>query len=169
MNEISELQQFAKRFLTGRINWWAIPRSPTAVTNFGNIISLILYRKGQFQVELFIVPHSQSQFCEHRHPDVDVMEFGLTGDAALFINSAPSCSEEDVNAWLLGEKETVPIHIAPTDLHSGCGYTPYAFLSIQHWLHNVPPSSVGLNWTGAPASEEQAALWTHEQRLASYG
>lgn len=166
---MNELEQFARHFLMGRINWQAIPRSPTAVTNFGNIISLVLYRKDQFQVELFIVPHDQSHFTEHRHPDVDVIEFGLTGDSALLINGIPAYSEDDINKWLINEKQTARIHIAPTDYHSGQGYTPYAFLSIQHWLHGISPSSVGLNWQGAPASSEQAELWTDEQRLTSYG
>lgn len=166
MNDtLSPLQQFAKRFLLGRMNWYAVPRLPTAVTNFGNIISLVLYRKDQFQVELFIVPDAPSSFTEHTHPDVDVVEFGLTGIAELNINGLPSCTEADVDMWLKGDRPTVPIAIPPGTLHSGAGHTPYAFLSIQHWLNGITPTSVGLNWRGQAASLEQAQLWLQEQSV----
>lgn len=151
------LESFAKRFLTGRVNWRGIHRRD-AIINFGNIISLCLYRKDNFQVELFIVPGSNSSFTAHTHPDVDVMEFGLTGEAALFINGARSCSTETVHNWLDNVVDTSPIRIRPTDVHYGYGITPYAFLSIQVWLNGVKPTSVGLNWQGLPASLEQAEL-----------
>lgn len=155
------LEVFAKRFLTGRINWWKVPRQD-AITDFGNIISFVIYRDYPFQVELFIVPHNISTFTVHQHPNVDVMEFGLSGKAALFINGKHSCSPEEVEQWLQGEIPTAPIRIKPTDWHSGEGYTPYAFLSIQQWLNNVPCTSVGLDWIGEPSSVEQYAMWKTE-------
>ena len=152
------LVAFAKRFLLGRINWWDLPRS-SGVTNFGNIVSLVLYRKKPFQVELFIVPDAPSSFTEHKHPNVDVIQFGLTGDAGLFVNSKLACSEADVLRWMNGEFKTPFVRIHPTDWHSGLGRTPYAFLSIQHWLNGVEPTSVGIEWEGEPSSVEQEALW----------
>lgn len=162
MNSDVDVEQFALHFLRGRISWRSVPRC-NAIRNFGNIISLVLYREPPFQVELFIVPHDISTFTEHRHPDVDVVEFGLSGDAALYINGVPSCSKEDVQHWLHSDIATIPIHIGPTDVHSGEGFTPYSFLSIQKWLHGVQPSSVGLNWIGEPSSSEQWAMLTAKQ------
>lgn len=169
MNDIlSPLQQFAKRFLLGRINWYAVPRL-NAIYNYGDIISLVLYRKEQFQVELFIVPVSPSSFVEHTHPDVDVMEFALSGITELFVNgkllSYTDIAEAD--AWLLGDVPTAPICIAPGIPHRGQGITPYAFLSIQHWLNNTKPTSVGLNWHGAATSPEQAQLWLDTGKVVS--
>ena len=161
-----ELAQFTKRFLTGRINWWAVPRA-NAITNFGNIISFVIYRKDQFQVELFIIPHAPSYFTSHRHPDVDVVEFGLSGYNMLYINGKQVYSTDDIAQWLSDELSTVPIHIAPTDYHSGTGIMPYAFLSIQHWLNKIPPTSVGLNWEGEPSSMEQEALWLLHDAVGS--
>ena len=152
-----DLEHFAKRFLTGRINWWDVPRQ-NAIINFGNIISLCLYRHPPFQVELFIVPHAPSSFTEHRHPDVDVLQFGLSGDAMLLLNRQESYSKSQVQQWLRNELVTPAIRIKPTDMHSGYGNTRYAFLSIQHWLNNVQPTSVGLNWVGEPSSVEQWAM-----------
>lgn len=160
---MDDLETFAKRFLLGRINWWAVPRQG-GVINFGNIVRLLLVRQPPFQVELFIVPDAPSSFTVHTHPNVDVIEFGLTGDAGLFINAKPSCSEADVDRWLHGSIKTVPIRIRPWDDHSGMGKTPYAFLSIQQWLHGVYPTSVGLDWCGESASVEQEAM-----RLAQHG
>lgn len=154
---MSELEAFAKRFLLGRINWWNVPRQG-AVINFGNIVRLLLVRQPPFQVELFIVPDAPSSFTEHTHPHVDVIQFGLTGDAGLFVNAQPSCSEEDVDRWLRGDIKTAPIHINPWDAHSGYGKTPYAFLSIQQWLPGVEMTSVGLDWVGQSSSVEQDAL-----------
>lgn len=152
-----ELATFAKRFLTGRVNWRAVPRLNN-VTNFGNVISFVLYREGQYQVELFIIPNDISTFTEHRHPDVDVVEFGLCGEGMLLVNGKLSHTEDELKAWLDGHIPTYPVRVRPTDMHSGYGMSPYAFLSIQHWLHGVVPSSVGLNWIGEPASVEQAQM-----------
>ena len=155
----AQLDQFVKRFLTGRINWCGVPRIG-AIRNFGNIISLVLYRKPPFQVELFIVPHQTSSFTVHKHPNVDVVEFGLTGDAELFINGQCTHSREQMAQWLSGSIHTYPIAISPESWHSGFGYTPYSFLSIQMWMNSVEPSSVGLDWEGEPSSDEQEALWS---------
>ena len=155
---VTPLQQFAKRFLTGRINWQAIPRT-NAIINFGNIISFVIYRKGQYQVELFIVPHKVSSFTNHRHPNVEVIEFPLSGVNTLFVNGKEAHTDLQAQQWLSGEVDSplVPIHL--TDYHSGTATMPYAFLSIQLWLNDISPTSVGLDWIGAPSSMEQEALW----------
>src|SRR3977135_1679260 len=155
MKQMSDdFTQFVKRFLTGRMKWQAIPRVD-AIRNFGNIISLVLYRHIPYQVELFIAPSAPSTFTPHTHPDVDVMEFALTGHVRLEINGMLVFTEEILSQWLYGVNKSIPIHIAPTDVHSGKGITPYAFLSLQHWLNGVTPTSVGLNWHGEPSSIEQ--------------
>lgn len=144
-----ELDTFAKRFLTSRVNWYNIPRN--AITHFGDMISFVLYRQGQYQVELFISPSFPSSFKEHRHPNVDTYEFPLAGHNMLCMNGTAVYSEEQVEAWLADstiKSQLVPI---PHDAwHSGGGNTYYAFLSIQEWLNGVEPSSVGLDWLERP-------------------
>lgn len=151
------LEEFTKKFLQGRINWWNVPR--LGITNFGNIISMLLYRENPFQVELFIVPYHNSSFTNHRHPNVDTYEFPLAGIHTLFFDGKPLYSEEDMSNWIDRIRDTGPIHIPPEQFHSGKGKTPYAFLSIQQWLNNTEPTSVGLDWIGEPSSIEQEALW----------
>lgn len=150
------IMEFAKRFVTGRLNWYNTPR--LGLTNFGNIISLVLYRNDPFQVELFIAP-TASSFTTHRHPNVDTVEFGVAGSFQLFINGKEGHTEEQSQQWLNGEFITPLIAIKPTDWHSGVNTMPYAFLSIQKWLNGVTPTSVGLNWIGEPSSPEQQEMW----------
>lgn len=157
------LDLFVKRFLTGRINWSAVPR--LGVTNFGNVVSVVLYRKGQFQVELLIGPTEGESFPAHRHPDVDSYEFPLSGENMLAMNGVDLYDRQQVKGWIAGAYKSQPVHISPDDWHSAISYTPYAFLSIQHWLHGVTPTSVGLNWIGETSSREQAALHILHNRM----
>ena len=162
----SSVEDFALRFLRGRIIWRDVPK--LGITNFGNIISMLLYRQAPFQVELFIVPFDSSSFTEHRHPDVDTVEFGLCGDNELFINGKEGHTREQIALWLADNYKAMPIRIKPDDWHYGIGHTPYSFLSIQKWLHGVKPSSVGLNWEGAPASREQEIMWEQSRLTESF-
>jgi hypothetical protein len=160
-NTDHSLEHFARHFLTGRINWWAVPRQD-AIHNYDSIVGIVLYRKDQYQVELFIVPYSPSSFTLHCHPDVDTYEFPLTGDNALYLDGELMFTTEQVRQWLQGQLRSQPVHIAPDMWHCGHGATPYAFLSIQHWLHGVQPTSVGLNWQGLPSSARHAAFLNRE-------
>lgn len=146
-----DFYKFVKRFLAGRINWWSVPRRG-AIINFGNIISFVLYRQGQYQIELFIAPFTPSSFTSHRHPNVNTFEFPLSGDNIVYFDGVPVHSKEEIDLWLSGGSNTQPLHIPPSQYHSGTAYTPSAFLSIQMWLDGVTPTSVGLNWEGEPSS-----------------
>ena len=151
-----DVMNFAKRFIAGKINWRHTPRD--GIINFGNIISICIYRDIPFQVELFIVPFAPSSFTEHIHPDVDVVEYALAGYNNLYINDNLAFTKLNGMKWLSGTEETSLIRIHPWDKHKGTANMPYAFLSIQKWLHGVTPTSVGLNWSGTPASREQAKM-----------
>lgn len=162
MNSDLSVMDFAKRFITGRLDWRDVPRQ--GLINFGNIISLVIYRKIPFQVELFIVPNRPSSFTEHVHPDVDVVEFPLSGVNTLYINGKEAHTALQASEWLLWNLPSPLVPIKPTDVHSGFSDVPYAFLSLQKWLHGVAPTSVGLNWVGEPASKEQQALLAQAER-----
>lgn len=152
----TDIEQFAIHWLKGRIIWRDVPK--TGIRNFGTIISMLLYRKPPFQVELLIVPDATSSFPNHRHPDVDTVEFGLSGEGDLFIDGIPAYTREQIALWKDGKFKALPIRISPNNWHSGAARTPYSFLSIQKWLHGVEPTSVGLNWEGDLASTEHRDL-----------
>lgn len=151
------LEEFVARWMKGRVNWWAVPR--LGVTNFGSIISMVLYRQAPFQVELFIVPNAPSSFPNHKHPHVDSYEFPLSGDHTLFFDNKPLYNQYNMTRWVNNEVDSPPVHIKPDQYHSGEGRTPYAFLSIQKWLDGVVPTSVGLDWYGEASSEVHEELW----------
>lgn len=152
------LAEFAKRFLTGRVIWGKQVDRVGAITNLGNVVSLRLLREGRFQVELFIAPAAPSSFPEHTHPDVDVLEYHLTGDAMLWINGTPLCDEVTRLAWEQGINDAPLVPVPACTPHSGANKTPQAFLSFQYWQGDTEMSSIGLNWQGDAASTEQAAM-----------
>lgn len=150
MNDSLTLEQFAKRFLTSRMPWWKAPRTEVRVfhDNDNIMFSLVLYREGQFQVELLLSAYAGSSFPSHRHPNVDSMEFPLAGSHCLIIDGKKMWTDEEMQQWIDGELQSPLIPISNLAWHSGGGKTAYAFLSIQHWLNGVTPSSVGIDWEG---------------------
>lgn len=157
INESWTVQEFASHFLKARIVWTDLPKF--GITNFGDITSMLLFRHTPFQVELFIASQEKTSFPSHRHPHVDTVEFWLSGQGGLFINDVPVYTNEQMELWLAGDIKATPIHIAPGDWHNGYGITPYSFLSMQKWLDNTDPSSVGLDWEGETSSIEHAMMW----------
>jgi hypothetical protein len=113
----------------------------------GVVTSLVLYREGQFQVEMIVVAPGTG-IPEHSHPDVDSYEVAIAGDIAFFIdgiqtgfNRAPAA-----NGMSRDFGKFVPI---PNDApHYGrSGKLGTIFLSVQQWRDGVAPTHVGLNWT----------------------
>lgn len=146
------LEQFTSWFLQQPL----ILLSPVQVYHFDPVDSLVLYRKPPFQVELFVIKNDGGFPEEHRHPDVDTIEVHLCGDIPLTINGKPPQS------LFVPRPPIEPLclnRIRPTDYH-GAEKVPGggAFLSIQHWLNGVTPTSVGLNWEGSPTSLTHAEL-----------
>lgn len=163
MRASQTLAEFAKRFLTGRLNWSKQIARVGAITNLGNVVSLRLLREGRFQVELFIAPTAPSSFPEHSHPDVDVLEYHLTGNAMLWIEGEPICGEVTRVAWERGTTEAPLISVPANTVHNGANETPQAFLSFQHWHGDTEMTSIGLNWHGDAASAEQSAMLAEVQ------
>lgn len=157
INDGITLEQFAKRFLAGGMHWRDVPR--LAITNFGSIVSFVIFRESPFQVELFIVPSAPSSFPVHCHPNVDAIEFPLSGNSWLQVNGEDVWTQEQIEQWLDYRLPSRPVPIAHDDMHCGGGSTPYAFLSIQKWLNGVQPSSVGLDWEGETSSVAHAMMW----------
>jgi hypothetical protein len=151
------LEEFAQRFLDGNINWQNVPRD--GVTYFGVVLSMVLYRKGQFQVELVITPHEDAQITKHRHPNVDSIEFPLAGDGQMFVDDKPIFTELQKKLWKKNKLPGVLISVPHTSWHFGSGKVASAFLSIQHWLNGITPkNSVGLDWEGSFSSDAHEAL-----------
>lgn len=137
------------------LNWWknAKPIRPpfdNTVVNFDNkVVGSVLFREGQFQVQQFIVaPHTD--IADHIHPNVDSFEVYIAGQIEFRLNGERITPMEELEF-----NETTKtcshfgriVRVKPTDWHGGrFGEMGGVFFSVQHWLNDVPPSSVHLDW-----------------------
>lgn len=118
-----------------------------------SLSSVVLFRQGPFQVEMFtVLPREGGSIVkEHGHPNVDSYEVYLCGEIKFTLQGKRVYSDEmvlqkshDGSALLCGQSIRVP----PNVYHGGIfGEKGGSFLSIQHWL-NGTPTSVGLDWEG---------------------
>ena len=128
------------------------------VYDFGDITSLVLYRQGQFQVELFIVRPNHKGFPDHTHPNVDAMEAALSGKIFFTRDGVRLTDDTSVNipapdgaSQLCGNL----VRVREGQIHgASVGPEGASFLSIQHWLNGVRPTSVGPDWEGPGHGEE---------------
>lgn len=147
------LQDFARKVLTLSIG----DLRPVAYYNIGYITTIILLREPPFQAELLQI-HSTTPapLVEHRHPDVDGIEFELYGHIPLTVNGALALDSVETCAFRSTTVTHDDWHGAEANITTGS-----MFLSCQEWLNNVLPSSVLLNWQGIPVSKEHWAMLHH--------
>ena len=148
-------------------DWWTqnrpiCPPFKDAIFSTDLVYSLCLFRKGQFQVELYIMK-PDSLAPEHGHPNVDSlftylgghMEFRREG-FEFYDLSAEQLEQDNGTHKLFGTTG----HAFDGELHSvRTAKTGGAFLSFEHWKAEREPDSVLLNWRGSPDSERHEALW----------
>ncbi len=140
LNNFDDLNHFRQWWLANRV----INTPPDGVIFQKDTYGLVLYREGPYQVELFIMKPSVD-VMDHIHPNVDTYEVHLTGDV---IFSVVDTFSQDAKRKI-GDYIRVPENVAHSaQIHAGGG----AFLSIQKWLNNVPPTSVTLDWEGKDGS-----------------
>lgn len=124
----------------------------------GNVMSGIWYRKGNLQVELFMIA-GPLIIPEHTHPNVDSYEV-LVGGQIRFSHSGkwliPETYQHDK-----AEDGTSPyrgntIRVNHNNPHGGIvGPGGAMFFSVQRWLNGVEPHSVALDWNGLTTSQQQ--------------
>ena len=135
-----------------------------AIRDVGPITTITLHRDPPLQAELVIVKPGGSGFPEHLHPNVDSVEIVLSGDIRFTRNGAP---EPLCDGWpaLAAEGQLGLLAIPHTDWHGATvGPDGAAFISCQHWLHGVVPTTVGADWEGAPLGPRHEAVWAAEGR-----
>lgn len=141
-------------FLRTFLNMPYYAMRPQGAYDYGAVRSSVLHREGQFQVELFTILPRAGFPHEHRHPHVDTVEVGVHGVILLTRNGRlatprPYKHENNSIFWI--------IRIRSTDWHGAqASEVGGSFLSVQHWVDAVPPTSVGLDWEGELTSPEHA-------------
>jgi hypothetical protein len=138
-----------------------------AIRDVGPIATITLHRAPPFQAELVLVKPGGQGFPEHRHPNVDSVEIVLSGDIRFTRNGAP---EPLCDGWpaLVAEGRLGLIGIPHTDWHGAAvGPDGAAFISCQHWLNGVEPTTVGADWDGDALGPRHEAVWAAEGRTES--
>ena len=130
----------------------------------GPICTLTIHRVPPFQAELVIVKPGGQGFPEHLHPNVDSVEILLYGDIQFTRNGADDPLCRDWPAFRAAGRLGA-IGIPHTDWHGArVGPGGAAFISCQHWLNGVEPTTVGADWQGDPLSANHEAVWAAEGR-----
>lgn len=154
-DDFKDVTEFVNYFLENVDCLLAVPsHTGPIVTMAQNVTALVIYRKGQFQVEMIIVPPN-SFIPEHVHPNIDSYEVSVGGGLCLSRNGQWTVREtldldppspEDPN---LNRKRGGAIRVRPGDVHGGCfGHEGAVFYSVQHWLNGVKPTSVAHDYSG---------------------
>lgn len=107
----------------------------------GETMSTVIHREGQYQTELFMIPFKIQKVEFHSHPNVDTYEMYVSGDFTLSKDGVPHpgayCSE-------LGKRPILKVF--HNNIHGGEVRSGACFLSFQHWLNGVKPSSVAIDY-----------------------
>jgi hypothetical protein len=157
---LDELERFCVKFLKKMPVIGAVPFDG-AVSKIQDVTSILLYRQGQFQVQMFAVPEN-TIIPEHTHPNVDSIEVYVGGnihfshsgkyayDAASLIAAAGPLK--------LASKRGTMIRVRPNDIHGGVfGKGGGVFLSVQHWLNGVEPHCVAADYDGITMGDHHLA------------
>lgn len=124
------------------LNWWLNNRiintpSDNSIVCQKDTHGVVLYRHGQYQVELFVVKPN-SEIVPHIHPNVDSYEVYVSGDIKF------TRDNEVFDQTAIG----MQIRVKPSNWHGGLfGARGGVFLSVQKWLNGVNPTFVGDDWT----------------------
>lgn len=101
--------------------------------------SFCMFRKGQFQVELYLI-HPQPNVPIHEHPGVEVVEVAITDTV---VNIIPVLKNGQSHGSGVREKANV---------------AGYPLISIQRWHPKLTPTTVASRWKGATVGPMQEDL-----------
>ena len=117
------------------------------------VVGLTIYRQDPFQVQLFTCT-PDGLIPPHTHPNVDSYEVALRGmefylEDKIVLHDWQSVFE-DTRPGKKGQcmAKYHVVRVLPEAIHGAKAHkTGGAFMSVQHWLNGVKPSSVGKDWT----------------------
>lgn len=129
-----------------------LPPQDNAIFRTNNASAVVLYRKGQFQAELYIGDPSCTT-PEHSHPGVESIIMYISGDGETTINSKaiidpkPYWDMKNLDGSSVLFKQSLRLN--PEDTHGlTTGPRGFAFFSIEKWPDGIDPSSVAAHWEG---------------------
>jgi hypothetical protein len=126
-------------------DWWFRNGMPIKFQDSAEVFlsddatSIALFRKGRFQVELYLI-HPHPTVPVHEHPGVDVIKARLDGKKYPYLS----------NTLRSGESHGAGIKLEAED-------RGYPLLAIQHWLTREP-TTVASMWKGNTVGPKQESL-----------
>ena len=144
--------------LTPFANWWFANGRPLKpphdfFSKVGGNTGTVLFRQAPFQVQLFL-NDPNSEIVDHTHPNVDSYEVYVAGDVWFRHKGEVLLTPQVIKTVTPQQLVGWRVRIYPQDLHgASVGPAGGCFISIQHWLNGVAPTSVHLDWDGPPLDE----------------
>lgn len=135
-----------------------------ALMRVGTNSGIVLFRDGQYQVQLFICDPN-TEIPDHGHPNVSAYAMYLSGDVYFRRNGVTTITPEMIAAAEAEGKTLLGLigRLDPGDTHGATiGPRGGAFLGIEEWLNDVAPTSVHLDWNGPALSDDHAATLAGE-------
>ena len=118
--------------------------------------SHIQFRNNQYQVQIFSTP-SNFIIPEHKHPNVDSFEVYLSGDIDFSLEGS-WLSNWDIEDHTFIDNLFV-VQVKHDAIHGAIfGEGGGRFMSVQHWINEVNPSCVGLDYDGLGGSTKQSEV-----------
>ena len=118
--------------------------------------SHIQFRNNQYQVQIF---STRSNFIipEHKHPNVDSFEVYLSGDIDFSLEGS-WLSNWDIKDHTFIDNLFI-VQVEHNAIHGAIfGEGGGRFMSVQHWINEVNPSCVGLDYDGLGVSTKQSEV-----------
>lgn len=151
-NDWETIEDFADWYLTAKMPMM-IPWNAAVVCS-DDATAMCLFRKGQYQVELYLV-HPQQFVPHHEHPKVEVITMFLSGGETSPTNE--NCAFGVGADWgmMAPKLETGEAHGGITSTIDKSGF---ALLAFQKWPIGITPSSAAVQWRGETAGPKQEKL-----------
>ena len=154
------LKQFCDQFLQKSPVIGAVPFAG-AVSKIEDVTAILLYRRDQFQVQMFACPEG-TIIPEHAHPNVDSFEVYVGGSIQLSLEGRhvypPAILFENKGPLKLASRRGERVRVRPNQIHGATiGAGGAVFLSIQHWLNGIKPHCVAADYDGVAMGEHHLA------------
>ena len=147
---MGHLQDLANLFMRNEFN----KIQPADMYFFDPVITIVLFRDRQYQVEQIIMPHGGYNVARHMHPDVDSIEIPFFGRPDTVMPTMRINNKRPIAQWLNDNQIYVEV---PHGIYHGdsrnIAKSGIVFFSVQYWLNGILPTSIGLNWVGEYESE----------------
>lgn len=135
------------------------PTTGVVVLDHSSVATACLFRSGPWQAELVLMKGGSPEWPgEHRHPNVDSYEVAISYPIP-FIKNGKLLSGPELVVRVPGINDRHVdcncVRLLPTDWHKApvMPESGGVVLSVQRWLNDVEPTSVGLDWIGEPTTE----------------